>query len=89
LLSSDKKRILLSRDKKRILLSSDKKRILLSRDKKMDGCKFCRKSAAKYSCPRCNAAYCSLPCYQVTTSGDSFFLFIFWHTLTFYLKLKY
>ena len=28
-------------------------------------CKFCQKAAAKYSCPRCNCSYCSLPCYQV------------------------
>jgi len=27
-------------------------------------CKICLASLAKYACPRCNLAYCSVPCYQ-------------------------
>jgi hypothetical protein len=27
-------------------------------------CQFCSEAQPRYSCPRCNAAYCSLACYQ-------------------------
>ncbi|XP_040579381.1 zinc finger HIT domain-containing protein 2 [Lepeophtheirus salmonis] len=30
----------------------------------MAQCQFCSVSTPKYSCPRCNALYCSLPCYR-------------------------
>ncbi|XP_055694926.1 zinc finger HIT domain-containing protein 2 [Lutzomyia longipalpis] len=29
-----------------------------------DFCELCTKEKAKYSCPRCNLLYCSVPCYQ-------------------------
>ena len=30
----------------------------------MAKCNFCPNSSSSYSCPRCNAAYCSLACYR-------------------------
>ena len=33
----------------------------------MTKCQFCPVSERKFTCPRCNADYCSLKCYQVTS----------------------
>ncbi|GAB0089807.1 zinc finger HIT domain-containing protein 2 [Sergentomyia squamirostris] len=30
----------------------------------VDQCQLCLKQAAKYSCPKCNILYCSVPCYK-------------------------
>ena len=30
----------------------------------MDKCNFCEGMPRKFTCPRCNADYCSLKCYQ-------------------------
>ena len=30
----------------------------------MAKCNFCPSASSSYSCPRCNAAYCSLACYR-------------------------
>ena len=30
----------------------------------MTKCNFCPSASPSYSCPRCNAAYCSLACYR-------------------------
>ncbi|GFO25565.1 Zinc finger hit domain-containing protein 2 [Plakobranchus ocellatus] len=40
----------------KILQDNDEENVL--------SCKMCFKAVAKYTCPRCNMSYCSLPCYQ-------------------------
>jgi hypothetical protein len=32
-------------------------------------CGTCTREYAKYTCPRCNAPYCSMPCYKLHSDG--------------------
>ncbi|BFZ17816.1 hypothetical protein BsWGS_20855 [Bradybaena similaris] len=46
------------------IVTSDSDLITDCDKESLNSCKICLKEIAKYTCPRCNMGYCSLPCYK-------------------------